>query len=294
MTTLGVDLGGTTMRAAIVHDDGTIAARCKQPTPSDESCPAALIALMAELPRAGVERVVMGVPGRVDYRRGRLEHAPNLPGGWVDDLNEAGLVETLGCRVLLSNDADLAAVGEARYGAGRGVSDIVYLTISTGVGASVVVDGEILSTGRSIGEIGHLVIDRAAAAAGHTATVEDLASGTAINRALAEADFHLGDRYATDLVGTDPTVDAVWQEAMRAAGLAAVALAHLYSPELIVTGGGVGRHGSLVHPWLRDALERHGPIGTKVELAAAGLGDDAGLIGAAAWHPPRTARTFQQ
>ena len=131
--TLTVDLGGTHMRCARVGPDGTITDREVRATPHDGTGTDALVELIrAVAASAPCEGAVIGVPGRVDYHSGRLEYAPNLPPGWIGGLTEAALGATVGLRVALANDADLAAVGEAYFGAGRDHADVAYVTLSTG------------------------------------------------------------------------------------------------------------------------------------------------------------------
>ncbi|MFI5042553.1 MAG: ROK family protein, partial [Acidimicrobiales bacterium] len=109
LPTLAVDLGGTHMRCAAVAADGTVFVRKIRETPHDGTGPAALIELVRDVAATNpCRRAVIGVPGRVDYRRGALEHAPNLPPGWVADLTETALERSTGLPVSLANDADLA------------------------------------------------------------------------------------------------------------------------------------------------------------------------------------------
>ncbi|MHB8467787.1 MAG: ROK family protein, partial [Acidimicrobiales bacterium] len=159
MTVLAVDLGGTNMRCAAVDEAGTVGHRLERPTPHDGTDTSALTALMAEVAGnvTGCTSAVVGVPGRVDYRVGALEQAPNLPVTWPPMLTEARLSQTVGLPVALANDADLAAVGEAFFGAGRAFSDVAYLTISTGIGAGVVLGGLLVHGRRSLAEVGHAV-----------------------------------------------------------------------------------------------------------------------------------------
>jgi glucokinase len=231
--------------------------------------------------------IVVGVPGRVDYRDGVLEHAPNLPNSWVSDLREDRLADALGQPVALANDGDLAAVGEACFGAGRGHVDVVYVTVSTGIGAGVVSGGRLLRGRRSIAEIGHTVLDRAVARAGDDATVEDLGSGTALGR-LAEAACLEPDgaKLTAAVRSGDDRAQAVWDRAVEAAALGIANLTQLFAPDVVVVGGGMGRNGELMLGPVRAAIERHGPVGLAADIAvvAAVLGDDAGLVGAAGWH----------
>lgn len=282
---LSVDLGGTRMRAAVVAPGGAVLRRRVEPTPRRAACPDALLDLMAGfLGSSGIAEAVVGVPGRVDYATGRLEHAPNLPLGWAAALTEEQLSSVLGVPVALANDADLAAVGEAHFGAGRHYRDVVYLTLSTGVGAGVVLDGRLVHGRRSLAEVGHTVIDRDAAAAGQPATLEDLASGTALARLAAQAGLEGDGAAVVRLVEAGhPAARAVWDLVVAAAAIGVANIAHLYSPDVVVIGGGLGRVGSLLLDPIRAHLVRHGPRGVAVDVIGAALGDDGGLAGAAGW-----------
>ena len=286
MTVLAIDLGGTRMRAALVAADGRILDRIVLPTPQDQPCAAALTDMARRLPdRTSALGAVIGVPGRVLYSAGRLEHAPNLPPGWAASLTETDLGAALGLPVALANDADLAAVGEQRFGAGRGAEDVVYVTLSTGVGAGVVLGGRLVAGQRSGAEIGHVVVDLSSG----DGRVEALASGSAVARAGAAAGLPADAAQVLALVPDDPVAADVWARALRAASACAVGLAHLYCPERLVVGGGLGRHApGLLHA-MRLALDDAGPRGLPVPIAvvAAELGDDAGLVGAAGWRDAR-------
>ena len=284
---LAVDLGGTRTRAALVHRDGGILLRKAEPTPRDSPCPDALIMLVGGiLEGADVEEAVIGVPGRVDYRSGTLEYAPNLPPGWAASLTEGNLTTILGVRVSLANDADLAAVGECRFGAGRGHADVVYITISTGIGAGVLLGGRLAHGRCSLAEAGHTVIDRTALAPSAAATLEGQGSGTALLRLAGEAGLDSPGTELVELVeADDPTAIRIWGSVVEAAGIGVANLAHLFSPEIVVVGGGVARAGELLLGPIRTALARLGPRGlpSPIEVVRAALGDDAGLVGAAGW-----------
>lgn len=289
--TLAVDLGGTQMRAAVVDHDGELLLRRAEPTPRDAECPQALLALVGDvLADETVDHAVIGVPGRVDYRRGRLEHAPNLPPHWPDALVEQSLTQELGVPVALANDADLAAAGEAYFGAGQDHADLVYLTISTGIGAGVLLDRRLVAGSRSLAEVGHTLLDPAAAGRGKPASFEDLGSGTALGRRGELAGLPAdGARLVALVHDGDADARRVWGEYVEVLAAGMTNLAFLFSPSAIVLGGGVGRNGDLLLPPLRDALERDGPrnLPQPIEVLVAGLGDDAGLIGAAVWRRAR-------
>jgi glucokinase len=274
------------MRAALVADDGTISGRCERPTPRSATA-RPLVEMVAEVVAdRAVAYAVVGVPGRVDYRAGVLEHAPNLAPGWAGELTEAGLGQVLGMEVALANDADLAAVGEAWFGAGRHHRDVVYLTVSTGIGAGVVTGGLLVHGRRSMAEVGHTIVDWRGLAQGR-ATVEQLGSGTALRTLAAEAGLDADGREVERRWRSgDPLASDVWASVVIVAAAAAVNLAQLFTPEVIVVGGGVGLVGDAVLGPMRALLSKWGPAGLPepIEVVNAALGDDAALAGGAAWH----------
>lgn len=284
---LAVDLGGTQMRAALVGPTGTVEVRRSRPTPQDEECPDALVTLAGDLlDREIADRAVIGVPGRVDYREGRLEHAPNLPPRWPGALHADALSDRLGVPVSIANDADAAAVGEACFGVGRGHEDVVYVTFSTGVGAGVVLGGRLVAGRRSGAELGHTVLDLSSLRAGGPATVEELASGTALERLASDRGLPPdGAELVEQVRAGDDAASSVWEIVVEAVATAVVNLAHLYSPSVIVLGGGLGRNGDLLLGPVRRQLAELGPSQPTepVAIEVAALGDDAGLVGAAGW-----------
>lgn len=284
-----LDLGGTHVRAAIVADDGTIEARIRERTPVDDPKPEFLARLLervaAECPTAAVDRAVVGIPGIIDHDVGALKRAPNIPDAWDRWLTEDWLSSTTGLPISLANDADLAAVGEAAFGAGRQYRDVVYVTISTGVGAGIVVGRKLVRARCSGGEIGHTVIDVDAARDGRPSTVEGLGAGPAIARAAAEAGIVERDQALADLVRSgDPTAIEVWHRAISAVGFGVANVAWLIGPDVVVIGGGVGSNTDLVVPVIKEVLDDHGPsVEGDIAVVGAALGDDAALAGSAAW-----------
>jgi glucokinase len=285
--TLAVDLGGTQMRAAIVAADGEVLLRRAMPTPQDAHCPDALMELTGDvLAHDDVTHAVIGLPGRVNYRHGRLEHAPNLPAHWVAALEEQQLSGRFDVEVSLANDADLAAVGEAYFGGGRGYADVAYLTISTGVGAGVLLGHRLVAGARSLAEIGHTVIEHMAARQGEPGSLEDLGSGTALGRRAAVVGAPTDGRRIVELVHAgDAAAVAVWQQTCDVISTGVANLAYLFSPQVIVLGGGVGRNDDLLRPEIQRRLVDAGPPSFEppIAIVAAQLGDDAGLVGAAGW-----------
>ena len=275
-TVLGVDLGGTRMRLATLGPNGAILTRRAIPTPQDD--PAALLRLLHEVldespePIAGV---VVGVPGVVDLARGVPVNLPNLP-RWQGRLSAAELAVALAIPVLMANDADLAALGEHRLGAGQGVSDMLYLTTSTGVGAGVILGGRLVQGRRSLAEIGHTVIERSTGG-----TVEQLGSGTTLARVAG-------------MPGAEVTKRALAGDRAAAAVLHAVAEAFAegvsnmvlcFAPERVVIGGGVSQAGDLLLGPVREHLSTS-PAAMFLspgDIVLARGGDDVGLFGAYAY-----------
>jgi glucokinase len=277
------------MRAALVDAHGRILLRRSVPTPAEAEVPASLTDLIAtvaaENAHGAASHAVVGLPGAVDYQAGRLLWAPHLPEQWPDQLSTAGLSAHLGLPVSIANDADLAAVGEARFGAGAASSAVAYLTISTGIGAGVVHAGRVLRGTRSLAEVGHAVIDWRAWRDGEPCTVEDLGSGSGVARLAREAG--LGTLGARDVqaraAAGEPRAAAIWEQAIAACAAGVSTLVMCFYPSTVVIGGGIGRQDEFFGP-LRDmVLRRPGHHPDDLAIVRSTLGDDAGLSGAAAW-----------
>lgn len=286
---LAVDVGGTNVRVAVVTPVADIVVHVREPTPVDDATPEAILELVRRVRRSQpTDHAVIGIPGTIDYRGGRVHELPNLPRSWVPGLSSSRLADLLEMEVALANDADLAAVGEAYFGAGRERDDVVYLTISTGIGGGVVLQGRLVRGAWSLAELGHTIVDAAALASGHASTLEELGSGTALEHMAAATGLRRTDgRGVMELVRAgDEAARAVWDRVATAIGIAVVNAAWTFAPRIIVLGGGVGLNGDLVLPRARAMLDAHGPgnLPEPIELAVARLGDDAGLLGAAAWH----------
>ncbi len=293
---LAVDLGGTTMRAAIVDEDGTLLQRSRAPTPDDPEADALMELVEEVLHGDVVEHAVIGVPGWVDYADGALERAPNLPAGWTEDLTAERIGTRIGLPVDLANDADLAAVGEAYFGAARGASDVAYITISTGIGAGVVLGGQRVGGRRPLGEIGHTIIDWEAGE-NEPATLEALGSGTSLARRAAAVGLPRDGRGIVELVHAgDERAREIWDQMVRAVQVGATNLAWAFMPEVVVLGGGVGLNGDLLIDPVREHLRDHGPsrLDPPISVHVAALGDDAGLVGAAAWRDATRGRTHME
>jgi glucokinase len=276
---IGIDLGGTKILAGVVDRAGRLERSIERATPSDSQGAVldAVVEMVAELRTPGVEVLGCGVPVRIDARSGLALAAVNIP------LGNVALAEVLGERVGLPvavvNDASAAALGEFVHGAGRGSSDLVLLTLGTGVGGGLVLGGKLY---RGWSEVGHMVIVEngvpcpgACTGLGH---VESYCSGTAADRLAREALGPLAS--ARDLVeARHPLLDGIG----RHLGAAVASLQNLFDPEIVVIGGGFGVSAGeqLLGP-VRTVIRREtlAPAGERVRLAVAELGSAAGLIGA--------------
>lgn len=272
---LACDLGGTQLRTAVVDASGEVTQRRAVPTPKDD--PGALMAALRDsLAEAGeMEGMVVGVPGPIDYAAGAPTMLVNLP-AWEGHVSASILADRLGLGVLLANDADLAALGEHRFGAGRGFDDVAYVTVSTGVGAGVVLGGRLVRGRLSLAELGHTIIDRHA-----MKTVEDLGSGTALGRMAGESAAAVSARAQEG----DAEAAALFREAADALAVGVLNLVHLFSPQVVVIGGGMSQAGDLLLEPVRETLgtcPASCPASRASVVRAAG-GDDAGLKGAAAY-----------
>jgi predicted NBD/HSP70 family sugar kinase len=286
---LAADIGGTQMRAALVDPRGNILFRQSAATPGQADVPAALIDLIGAVGAAPghgqASHAVVGLPGAVDYEAGRLLWAPHLPARWTDLLSRDVLSVRLGLPTDIANDADLAAVGEAAFGAGAGTADVAYLTISTGIGAGVVLGGRLVRGRRSLAEVGHTVIDWQAWRAGTPSTLEELASGSGLARLAQQAG--LGDLDAREIESLatrgDAAALAIWHGAIAAGAAGVSSLVMAFYPSTVVIGGGIGRREGFFGP-LRDlVMSRPAHHPADLALVPSALGDDAALAGSAAW-----------
>ncbi len=277
------------MRAALVDQDGRILLRQSVPTPADADVPASFTDLVATVAadhsHGPASHAVVGLPGAVDYEAGRFLWAPNLPEQWPDQLSAEGLSAQLGLPVDIANDADLAAVGEAWFGAGATSAAVAYLTISTGIGAGVVNGGRVLRGTRSLAEVGHVVIDWRAWRDGAPSTVEQLGSGSGIARLAREAGLGAvtSQEVQAGAAAGELRAVALWEQAIAACAAGVSTLVMSFYPSTVVIGGGMGRQDEFFGP-LRDmVLQRPGHHPEDLAVVRSTLGDDAGLSGAAAW-----------
>ncbi|HSL46812.1 MAG TPA: ROK family protein [Anaerolineales bacterium] len=312
---IGIDLGGTNLRAAIADTDtGEIFHQRKCPTLAADGQDAVIqriVQLIRELteldgePDCEIKGVGIGVPGTPDIDTGVIQFLPNLPGKWLNVPLQAIVEEQVKLPVALINDVRAITLGEWMFGAGRGAETLVCLAIGTGIGGGVVVNGQFhLGIGGTAGEFGHHVVEinGLPCGCGGKGCLELYASGPAIAAMGVKEVMHghttrIGELVGHDLnridAGTivqaamegDPIAKGILQYAGKYLGIAVGNILGVISPQKVIFGGGVSRAGDLLlSPIMQTVNERVHVIPIqKVEFVLAELGISGGLIGAALW-----------
>ncbi|WP_083638624.1 ROK family protein [Rhizobium oryziradicis] len=303
---LAIDLGGTQLRAAMVSSAGSILSFAVEPTRAldgPEAIIAQIFSLLEEIVRQNPGQVPVGIgiaaPGPLDPKAGMVIAPPTLR-GW----HNVPLAKIIGQRfsapVWLENDANAAALGEWRFGAGRGVDSMVFVTVSTGIGGGVIADGRILHGRRGLAaEIGHMTITHEGERCfcGAIGCFEAVASGTALGRRASartkpfdgsamralSANADVSGRNVVDAARQgDALAKQLLDDEARWLGIGFTNLLHLYSPDMIVMGGGISHGFDLLQAGIASAMrERAMPAYRDVPVVTAQLGHHAGLVGAA-------------
>jgi glucokinase len=288
---LGLDLGGTNVKWTVLDIEGGVTsavARGRVPTHADRG-PDAVCAVLSSAARSAaaahgpVAAVGIGVPGLFDRHTGAIELFPNLPGPWRGVRLRSRLADDLALPVALINDARAFTLAEGRVGAGQGRRVVVCLTLGTGVGGGVMIDGR-LQLGRNgqAGEIGHQIVlpDGPLCGCGNRGCVEPLAQAATLARLAGRATAE--DAYAGAAAGDPRCLEAI-DAVARYLGIALANVCAVLGPDRIVIGGGIVAAGDLVLEPIRAATRAHAPMidPADIEIVAAALGPDAGAIGAA-------------
>jgi glucokinase len=306
---IAVDLGATNIRTARGTPDGKLIQRMVVPTIAAEG-PDRVVPRIVQAIRAVADdfKIVRGIglcaPGPTDPWKGIVFQGANLP-GWHEIPLKEKLEREFHVPAFCGNDANVAALGEQRYGAGRGAQHMIYLTISTGIGGGIIADGKLFLGSRGFaGEVGHQTIDvnGPLCNCGNIGCVEALAAGPAIERDAREAIRAGRESRIRALVGGEvqAITGAVIAQAAREGdafalelyqragfyiGLALVNLLHDFDTQLFVVGGGVAIHvWDFLYPAMRATLDKHAftSMSKGVRIIPAELGDDAGLLGSLA------------
>ncbi len=295
-----MDIGGTNIRVAVFPGIGNTPLTLKKiPTRGQETPQERVIGLISKLwPREhSVLAIGITAPGLLDPRSGVVYAAPNIP-EWRDFPLKSIVSENFGVPVSIGNDANMAALGEWKFGAGQGHHDILYLTVSTGIGGGIILDDRVVLGWRGLaGELGHVTVDPNGplCSCGQKGHLEALASGPAISRyvsaqiasgrpsLLPSSPPPTAKEIAQAALGGDPLAIEALKKAGEYIGKALADFLHVFNPSIIILGGGVSFSGQLLVEPIRAAIHRHviSPQYThNLKIATAALADNAGLLGA--------------
>ena len=308
---LAIDLGGTKIITAIIANSGQVMAKEYYLTLADEGPQSVIEKIFSAIDRllslrnigsSQLASISIAAAGAINFDKGLITSSPNLPGWDAVPLRDI-IKEKYRVITFLINDASAAALGEHRLGAGRGVSNLIYLTVSTGIGGGIIINGKLYS-GQSggAGEIGHMTIDvnGPRCNCGNTGCFEVLASGTAVAK---EAIRRIRQEERSSLIeivagkienitaekvevaarGGDSLALDIISRAAIYLGVGMVNLVNIFNPEMIIVGGGMAKMGDLLlNPARQVVKERAFQLSAQaVRIVPAQLGEDAGVLGAA-------------
>lgn len=294
---IGIDIGGTNVAVGLVDELGQV--KAQQTLAMDQSlAPLAMLDKIEAIINSLLEQAAItyknlsgigiGAPGPLDVHAGIITCPPNLP-NWRQVPIVAELAQRFGIPVALDNDANAATLGEKWVGAAQANNHFVCMTIGTGIGAGIFVNGKLLqgATGNAA-EVGHMMLNpntEGTCACGQKGCFEWYASGTAIARrasALLGQTVSARETFDSYLSGQPTTVSLV-EETFQYIGTACVTLINLLDPEKIIIGGGVAEVGEPLFAVVRDYVSKYAlnPAGRQVSIVPAGLRTNAGIIGAA-------------
>ncbi len=303
---VAADLGGTHLRAALVDEEGTVFARRERPTPAKATTAEILgtiVELLGQVASASSRpplAACLGTPGLINADEGVVIIAPNIP-GFRNLALAAPISAALGIPAYIENDASAAALGEHHFGAGRGTRHLLHATLGTGIGGGIVIDGKLYRGAKGLaGEIGHIVVDISGPRCncGSRGCLEALVSGVALAERARKIIATSGSPVLLEVVGyREPTASDLYtaakagdrqceaeiRHAGHVLGLALGGLVNVLNPEAVTLSGGLLNMGDMLLGPLREAMYSiaYGPAsGTIVRTTT--LGDDAGLLGAAA------------
>lgn len=301
---IGIDLGGTKISTALSDLDGNVIAKFILATEASKGEEVVLeniftsvrnVLVDSKIEKELIETIGIGAPGPLDSKKGIIITTPNLP--FKNYRLTEKLENEFGIKTYLDNDANAAAIGEFVLGAGKGTRDMVFVTVSTGVGGGAILDGKVYR-GRTSNalEVGHMTVmpEGPICGCGNAGCIEALASGTAIAKRAKEVidsnavtslrkyetitsyevfkECEAGDKIAKEIID-------------RAMGYLGIGIANIitaFDPEMVVIGGGVSKAGDIVFDTINKVVQRRNfkVMADSCKIVPAGLGNDAGVMGA--------------
>ncbi len=299
MKVLGVDLGGTNVAMGIVEENGKILAKKTIQTKVEEGFERVVERISEAaadlLKDAGeVSRIGIGSPGSIDHARGRVRFSPNFP-GWIDVPLAEEIEKRLKVKVTLENDANAFVMGEKWFGKGKGYTDIIGITLGTGVGGGVITGGHLLRGHTGIGgELGHIIVEPGGypCGCGNHGCLETIASATGISRLAKEwkrryPQSTISRFTAKEVLDAAKDGDTLGLKVLdivsTALGTALGSLIHIFNPQIIVIGGGVSRAGEILLSNIKKRTRENvmESFWDTYEIVLSDLVDDAGIYGAA-------------
>ncbi len=305
---ISVDLGGTNIRAALATTDGNLLHTIRKPTNAIEGKKVVIDRIEKTIREAGVdewesvEEIGVVAPGPLNPYTGILTYSPNLP-GWDNVPIKRILQDRLDKSVRVGNDANLAALAEHQFGAGRGLKHLIYITVSTGIGGGIVSHGRLIRGTTGLGaEIGQIVVDMNGPrhSSGVKGSLEYLAAGPAIARQAREKVSIVNNTAIVELAGNvesitakhvgqaaqagDPLAIELITNAAQIIGTAIVTLMSIFNPQIVVIGGGVSQTGNIFFDTIREAVKDnlHADYWKNCPIVPVTFGDDVGLLGGVA------------
>lgn len=278
MTTyLGIDIGGTNIKGALVDLKGNMLTLKECPTPKNKDDIIEAISSFSEMCQEDTEAVGIGIAGPIDKKNG-LIYPPNIT--VLDGFDTNTLIDRFQLPVLVENDANCFALAVHRFGEGKGTRDSIYVTLGTGIGGGIMVNGKLLEgKDGAAGEIGHIIIEASSDQyhSGVKGSMENLASGTAIGRRCGMSAEEASDRAREG----DEKAKASFAEAGRYLGIGLASLANVFNPEIIVIGGSVIRSREFFEEEMHKAFKercRKPACTAKIQFSSL---NEPGIIGAA-------------
>lgn len=288
---IGIDLGGTNVRVASVLENGEVDEMMQEPTEAEQGPKYTIEKIIRMIESVAgdqaIEGIGIGAPGPLDPHRGVILAPPNLP-GWDEVPIVDHLKNHFQTTVKLNNDANAAALAEARFGGGKGYESVFYITVSTGVGGGLVINGRVFNGAQGYaGEIGNMILNPHGYQYSNLnkGALESYSSGTAIAERFSDQFGKYGaaeDVFELVSQGNEKAQRIV-DEAIDYLAMGIANITHIINPEVFVVGGGVMNAGELIWVPLRDRLEDYVYPGLveHIHLEPAALSGEAGVIGAA-------------
>ena len=304
---IGIDVGGTNVKIALVDDKGSILYSNSVPTRAEmgyeytvNNIKQAIRDLMSETKVTGIEGIGFDFPGQIDYKNGIVRLAPNIP-GWVNIPIAKIIEDEFKIPTRIDNDVHCAALGELNFGAGKGCENFICMTVGTGIGSGIVINGKLVrGASNAAGELGHIKLqmhEGPLCGCGDHGCLEAFASGPSIV-AMAE-EYILGGKstkfrelasggeitpfiVAEAAKQGDPVAKRIFARIGEYIGFGLSSVVNLLNPEKIIIGGGVADAGDILLDPIKETIKKRAMVvaGSAVEIVPAKLGNTAGVIGA--------------